>query len=530
MATEIIRYQLRRGLAAQWADANPVLGPGEPGIETDTKRQKLGDGTSTWLQLPYSNVSTAEVQQVIDATTAAGTSAFNAGQSAAAALGHKNAAEAARDAAQAVPTTTDGLVKGLLDNPGSQTAGALTATIGTKLKADVPAMAINLSARGRGALSLHFDDGTADHYTVAAPIVEAAGGRATFALWTQPLSNPAGNVPYLSHARIAELAARGHEIAAHSITHTPMTSLNATTRKPEWDTPKTFLEGITGKPVTTWAYPNSASDATTDKEAYLRYDRVFSGVDTLYSTRVERRGKTLKTGRWAWVNANQAETLRQITRASARDEVITVMTHQVDGSYLPQGVTQAQLQEVVDLAVALGMPIVTAADAFPAYRPISNGGFEDTDWAAEWLPDGVNATNGIQANPVTPAAGVGGTKSLEIVGDGTKTIFAWSRYHTPFLDQGEHTFSVRMSHNLTSGAPGSYFAVRQYDAAGTQILNTNSTIVGTLGAVAWQTLSIVLTPQPNAYSYKIVLAQANAVGQTWFDNVHAGPTRFGVLN
>jgi hypothetical protein len=119
---------------------------------------------------------------------------------------------------------------------------------------------------------------------------------------------------------------------------------------------------------------------------------------------------------------------------------------------------------------------------------------------------------------------------LELKGDGTKTVFVTSRYHIPFTEYGEHTFSVKMSHNLTGGAPGSYFAIRQYDAAGTQILNTNSTIVGTIGSVPWQTLSIALTPAPGAYSFKFVLAQANSVGQTWFDHLHAGPTRNGVLN
>lgn len=47
------RIRLRRGTAAQWAAANPVLALGEPGYETDTKRVKIGDGATAWAALAY---------------------------------------------------------------------------------------------------------------------------------------------------------------------------------------------------------------------------------------------------------------------------------------------------------------------------------------------------------------------------------------------------------------------------------------------------------------------------------------------
>lgn len=45
------RMQQRRGTAAEWAAANPVLTAGELGVETDTGVIKFGNGTSTWNQL-----------------------------------------------------------------------------------------------------------------------------------------------------------------------------------------------------------------------------------------------------------------------------------------------------------------------------------------------------------------------------------------------------------------------------------------------------------------------------------------------
>lgn len=43
----------KRGTAAEWTSANPVLGASELGVETDTKHRKRGDGTTAWNSLPY---------------------------------------------------------------------------------------------------------------------------------------------------------------------------------------------------------------------------------------------------------------------------------------------------------------------------------------------------------------------------------------------------------------------------------------------------------------------------------------------
>lgn len=45
--------QLRRGSSADWTAANPVLSQGEVGVEIDTNKFKIGDGSLTWNSLPY---------------------------------------------------------------------------------------------------------------------------------------------------------------------------------------------------------------------------------------------------------------------------------------------------------------------------------------------------------------------------------------------------------------------------------------------------------------------------------------------
>ena len=45
------RMQQRRGTAAEWTAANPILAAGEFGYETDTGKFKIGDGTNTWSNI-----------------------------------------------------------------------------------------------------------------------------------------------------------------------------------------------------------------------------------------------------------------------------------------------------------------------------------------------------------------------------------------------------------------------------------------------------------------------------------------------
>jgi len=52
MATTI---KFKKATAADWTSNNPVLASGEPGIETDTSKMKIGNGTQAWDVLTYVN-------------------------------------------------------------------------------------------------------------------------------------------------------------------------------------------------------------------------------------------------------------------------------------------------------------------------------------------------------------------------------------------------------------------------------------------------------------------------------------------
>lgn len=56
-----IRMLQRRGTASQWSTTDPILETGEVGIETDTGKFKIGDGTTEWTELDYAAVTPSEL-------------------------------------------------------------------------------------------------------------------------------------------------------------------------------------------------------------------------------------------------------------------------------------------------------------------------------------------------------------------------------------------------------------------------------------------------------------------------------------
>ena len=60
------RIQLRNDLASNWNSKNPRLNKGEIGIEIDTRKMKVGDGTTTWNALSYMGADANDILSVIN--------------------------------------------------------------------------------------------------------------------------------------------------------------------------------------------------------------------------------------------------------------------------------------------------------------------------------------------------------------------------------------------------------------------------------------------------------------------------------
>jgi hypothetical protein len=89
------KIQVRRGTAAEWAAANPVLAEGEMSYETDTGFTKLGDGATEYADLP----AYATYDQMVAAMAEIDETLDEAEAQVVLASGHRANAESARDVA-----------------------------------------------------------------------------------------------------------------------------------------------------------------------------------------------------------------------------------------------------------------------------------------------------------------------------------------------------------------------------------------------------------------------------------------------
>lgn len=98
---------------------------------------------------------------------------------------------------------------------------------------------------------ISFDDTRADHFLAAAPILEKYGFRGVFYIMTVSIGKPG----YMSKAQIKELSDRGHAIGLHTWDHQDLRKLPEDQWKIQIDKPKVLLEEITGRKVSSLAYP-----------------------------------------------------------------------------------------------------------------------------------------------------------------------------------------------------------------------------------------------------------------------------------
>jgi peptidoglycan/xylan/chitin deacetylase (PgdA/CDA1 family) len=103
------------------------------------------------------------------------------------------------------------------------------------------------------ALSLTFDDGTEDHYRIAAPIMEKHGFRGTFFLTVGSIGS--GVWIHGTWKGFLDLYESGHELGSHTMTHPWLTKITADKQQDELLRAKEEIETRTGNPCLSFAYP-----------------------------------------------------------------------------------------------------------------------------------------------------------------------------------------------------------------------------------------------------------------------------------
>ena len=103
-----------------------------------------------------------------------------------------------------------------------------------------------------------FDDGDADNYDAAFPILQRFGARATFFVPTGLLDLPGR----ITSSQLLEMRHAGMSIGSHTLTHRRLTSLDKTDLTAELALSKQALEELLGTPVECIAYPGGSYNET----------------------------------------------------------------------------------------------------------------------------------------------------------------------------------------------------------------------------------------------------------------------------
>jgi peptidoglycan/xylan/chitin deacetylase (PgdA/CDA1 family) len=99
---------------------------------------------------------------------------------------------------------------------------------------------------------LTFDDGYADFYTTALPILRSHG----FVAVSYVVSGFVGWPGYMTSAQIREADRSGMEIGSHTVNHPNLASLPAGAVRTQLVQSKEFLEQVVGHPVVSFCYPS----------------------------------------------------------------------------------------------------------------------------------------------------------------------------------------------------------------------------------------------------------------------------------
>lgn len=103
------------------------------------------------------------------------------------------------------------------------------------------------------SLMLTFDDGYADFYKNAFPVLKKYRIKATVFVVSNFTDDAKGN--YLTSSQIKELSDWGIEIGSHSVNHPNLTNLSPSELANQMQQSKNFLENITSQEVISFAYP-----------------------------------------------------------------------------------------------------------------------------------------------------------------------------------------------------------------------------------------------------------------------------------
>lgn len=130
-----------------------------------------------------------------------------------------------------------------------------------------------------------FDDGNADLYTRAFPILQRYGFSGTLYLVVNYLDQPG----FLSSEQVQELVAAGWEIGSHSFSHPNLAQVDGEALRRETEGSRQWLMNRFGRPIDSFAYPYGISSHAAQRWVRKAGYRAAMGVGPFTRHRLEQR-------------------------------------------------------------------------------------------------------------------------------------------------------------------------------------------------------------------------------------------------
>ena len=214
------------------------------------------------------------------------------------------------------------------------------------------------SNSGEAMVSLVFDDGWSSIYENALPIVEAAGYKSTHYIITETLDGDFDG--YMSIADVLDLQSRGHEIGAHTRTHSDLTQLSQQGVRNEVTGSRQDLLNIGVNHVDTFAYPygsyNEMVKNIVKESGFSSARSIIEGFNT--------KGDDPYLLKWQGPErtTSVAQMKTWIDQAIAGKSWLVLSFHEINNSGNQYSNRPQDLQEVVNYLKQKNMKVVTVSE------------------------------------------------------------------------------------------------------------------------------------------------------------------------
>jgi peptidoglycan/xylan/chitin deacetylase (PgdA/CDA1 family) len=209
-------------------------------------------------------------------------------------------------------------------------------------------------------VTLSFDDAWASQYTNALPILKASGLPATFYFISEVIQNNSNFPGYMTPAMATTIANAGYEIADHTVTHPDLTTLSSTQVTNEITASRTYLQNLTGKPITDIAYPYGAVNTTVKNLVKQAGYTVARGVDD-GQLNIPSSDKYNLFGQCVENTESLATIESWINKAKANKQWYILCFHEIGSTPDQYNISTSEFQQILNYIKSSGVQVVTVA-------------------------------------------------------------------------------------------------------------------------------------------------------------------------